>query len=274
MSPATTSQCGNQRELTWVPSSNFRQTPRRGGRIDGAPREDGNHPDPPRCPDRTRQPMEPAGGRGPEEGTAPGGRRRRRMTSDTADAGDAIPIRTRTRRSPALMLLLTGVALGGCSGGDFGRSRDSVRNDDMHRWLGAEATGSVGIAVAIPAHRQRTPAARPRLSADRAAAFASGLEERVRQLQAAAVAMAAGGDIRPHRLWPPADRRAAPLALVALCRADGGRPQRHHPVRAILRHRGARDRARPQARRQPETGIGTVTARTRRCGRPHAGEHV
>jgi len=55
------------------------------------------------------------------------------------------PIRTRIRRSPALMLLLTGVALGGCSGGDFGRSRDSVRNDDMHRWLGAEATGSVGI---------------------------------------------------------------------------------------------------------------------------------
>ncbi len=55
------------------------------------------------------------------------------------------PIRTRARRSPALMLLLTGVALGGCSGGDFGRSRDSVRNDDMHRWLGAEATGSVGL---------------------------------------------------------------------------------------------------------------------------------
>ena len=55
------------------------------------------------------------------------------------------PIRTRIRRSPALMLLLTGLALGGCSGGDFGRSRDSVRNDDMHRWLGAEATGSVGL---------------------------------------------------------------------------------------------------------------------------------
>jgi hypothetical protein len=55
------------------------------------------------------------------------------------------PIRTTTRRSPALMLLLTGLALGGCSGGDFGRSRDSVRNDDMHRWLGAEATGSVGL---------------------------------------------------------------------------------------------------------------------------------
>src|SRR5262249_8061671 len=36
-------------------------------------------------------------------------------------------------------------ALGGCSGGDFGRTRGDMRNDDMHRWLGAEATGSVGL---------------------------------------------------------------------------------------------------------------------------------
>ena len=36
-------------------------------------------------------------------------------------------------------------ALGGCSGGDFGRTRQDMRSDDMHRWLGAEATGSVGI---------------------------------------------------------------------------------------------------------------------------------
>ena len=57
------------------------------------------------------------------------------------------PIRTATQarsNSPLLTLLLLSAALGGCSGGDFGRSRDSVRNDDMHRWLGAEATGSVG----------------------------------------------------------------------------------------------------------------------------------
>jgi hypothetical protein len=40
--------------------------------------------------------------------------------------------------------LLT-TALGGCSGGDFGRTRQDMRSDDMHRWLGAEATGSVGI---------------------------------------------------------------------------------------------------------------------------------
>lgn len=49
------------------------------------------------------------------------------------------------RSSPALILLLAGAALGGCSGGDFGRTRDSFRNDDMHRWLGGEATGSVGM---------------------------------------------------------------------------------------------------------------------------------
>jgi hypothetical protein len=58
------------------------------------------------------------------------------------------PIRTGTgtRWSPALALLLTtGLALGGCSGGDFGRTRADMRSDDMHRWLGAEATGSVGL---------------------------------------------------------------------------------------------------------------------------------
>jgi hypothetical protein len=47
--------------------------------------------------------------------------------------------------SPALALLLIGVALGGCSGGDFGRTRQDFLNDDMHRWLGGEATSSVGL---------------------------------------------------------------------------------------------------------------------------------
>src|ERR1700734_774915 len=46
---------------------------------------------------------------------------------------------------PALMLLTSGLVLAGCSGGDFGRTREDFRNDDMHRWLGAEATGSVGL---------------------------------------------------------------------------------------------------------------------------------
>ncbi len=47
--------------------------------------------------------------------------------------------------SPGLMLILAGMTLAGCSGGDFGRTREDFRNDDMHRWLGGEATGSVGL---------------------------------------------------------------------------------------------------------------------------------
>ena len=54
------------------------------------------------------------------------------------------PIRT---RRPLLASLLVSLALGGCSGGDFGRTRDDFRNDDMHRWLGAEATGSIGVGA-------------------------------------------------------------------------------------------------------------------------------
>jgi hypothetical protein len=58
------------------------------------------------------------------------------------------PIRTkrRLRSSSALLtLLLTSAALGGCSGGDFGRTRQDFLNDDMHRWIGGEATGSIGV---------------------------------------------------------------------------------------------------------------------------------
>jgi hypothetical protein len=59
-----------------------------------------------------------------------------------------VPIRT-PRRIPhplaVLALLLAGATLAGCSGGDFGRTRQDFRNDDMHRWIGGEATGSVGL---------------------------------------------------------------------------------------------------------------------------------
>jgi hypothetical protein len=48
--------------------------------------------------------------------------------------------------SSILALVLGGLLLGGCSGGDFGRTRADFRNDDMHRWLGGEATASVGVA--------------------------------------------------------------------------------------------------------------------------------
>jgi len=46
--------------------------------------------------------------------------------------------------SSALMLALAGATLAACSGGDFGRTREDMRSDDMHRWLGAEVTSSVG----------------------------------------------------------------------------------------------------------------------------------
>src|ERR1043166_8801576 len=50
------------------------------------------------------------------------------------------------RRSfPALALLLIGSALAGCSGGDFFRTRAEMLRDDKHRWMGKEATGSVGM---------------------------------------------------------------------------------------------------------------------------------
>lgn len=35
--------------------------------------------------------------------------------------------------------------LAGCAGGDFGRTRNNAVTDDMHRWVGVEATGSVGL---------------------------------------------------------------------------------------------------------------------------------
>ncbi len=62
---------------------------------------------------------------------------------------DALFLIRTVRWSPAsasaIVLLAAGLALAGCSGGDFGRTRADFRNDDIHRWLGAEATGSVGL---------------------------------------------------------------------------------------------------------------------------------
>ena len=128
-----------------------------------------------------------------------------------------------------------GAALGGCSGGDFGRTRADMRNDDMHRWLGAEATGSVGLK---PSQFQLT--------------------ENERQLRDLAYPLiepphsrpawkSVFGDYQPlPSPWRQKvvfdrtmygrtlDRRAAPLAHLALSAADRGRAQRHHPVRAVL----------------------------------------
>ncbi|MBR0970992.1 MULTISPECIES: hypothetical protein [Bradyrhizobium] len=57
----------------------------------------------------------------------------------------------------AILLAALGAMLAACSGGDFGRTRESMRSDDMHRWLGAEVTGSVGLR---PSQFQLTDAER------------------------------------------------------------------------------------------------------------------
>lgn len=41
-------------------------------------------------------------------------------------------------------MIATAALLGGCAGGDLGRVRSSALSDDMHSWIGVEATGSVG----------------------------------------------------------------------------------------------------------------------------------
>jgi len=52
----------------------------------------------------------------------------------------------RGRAATLLALLATALALAGCASGDFGRTRADMRSDDMHRWVGEEATASIGIA--------------------------------------------------------------------------------------------------------------------------------
>lgn len=48
------------------------------------------------------------------------------------------------RAATAIAVILVGFGVSGCASGDFGRSRREVQNDDMHRWMGGEATGSIG----------------------------------------------------------------------------------------------------------------------------------
>jgi hypothetical protein len=53
--------------------------------------------------------------------------------------------RVRHRRAALILASFAlSAALGGCAGGDLGRTRPSALNDDMHRWIGAEAVNSVG----------------------------------------------------------------------------------------------------------------------------------
>src|SRR3954463_13082065 len=60
------------------------------------------------------------------------------------ETSDPTGLRLRSAMT-APALLVTGALLCGCAGGDFGRTRQDFRNDDMHRWIGAEATASIGL---------------------------------------------------------------------------------------------------------------------------------
>lgn len=48
------------------------------------------------------------------------------------------------QRALLILTIPAFATLGGCAGGDLGRTRGSALNDDMHRWIGAEATSSIG----------------------------------------------------------------------------------------------------------------------------------
>src|SRR3569623_925402 len=69
----------------------------------------------------------------------------------------------------AILLAVMGASLGACSGGDFGRTRADMRSDDMHRWLGTEATGSLGMKASqfqlTDAERQLRDLAYPMIEA-------------------------------------------------------------------------------------------------------------
>jgi hypothetical protein len=71
-----------------------------------------------------------------------------RLIASCAKDRDTMEMRDITvlarRAVPVLTLLFAGGMLGACSGGDFGRTRADFRNDDMHKWVGAEATASIG----------------------------------------------------------------------------------------------------------------------------------
>jgi len=56
-----------------------------------------------------------------------------------------MPAGARLPNAAPFALLAAALMLGGCAGGDFGRTRASARSDDMHRWIGEEATASIGV---------------------------------------------------------------------------------------------------------------------------------
>jgi hypothetical protein len=88
-----------------------------------------------------------------ERAAAADRKRAQRHVADVADADIGHlampeprgPIRSVVRVLAPALLALACAALAGCSGGDFGRTRADMLSDDMHRWIGTEATSSVGL---------------------------------------------------------------------------------------------------------------------------------
>src|ERR1700733_8726148 len=153
------------------------------------------------------------------------------------------PIRTIGRvliPSPVLTLLLIGATLGGCSGGDFGRTRQDFISDDMHRWIGEEATGSVGLH---PSQFQLTDSERQL----RDLAYQTIEPPRSRPAWKSVF-----GDyatipspwrhrpaVRSSDVGAAMDRGAPSLACLALRATDRRCARRHHAIRAVLCHRHA-----------------------------------
>ena len=152
-----------------------------------------------------REPDETSGGSGPEEGTAPASPPPQALT-----IGHSI-CRRRIFRSGQVAGLLSRIGADAAAIGAGARRLQRRRfrphppGFPQRRHASLDRRRGDGkrrpACVAIPAHRRRTAASRSGLSADRAAAFASRLEERVRRLCSAAFAVAAEGGVRSHRLW-------------------------------------------------------------------------
>ena len=154
--------------LTWAPSLNFRRmraSRRLGSTMDGAPREgmgtililpvvrierEADETERRQRTGRRYGPRPP-----PPPPLTPGHPTcRRRVFRSGPDHRQA---RVAGRRAA-----LAGVALGGCSGGDFGRTRAGFsqrRHASLDRRRGDRKRRPEGVA--IPAHRQRAAAARP-----------------------------------------------------------------------------------------------------------------
>jgi len=191
------------------------------------------------------------------------------------------PIRTaRVRSLPVLMLILVGAALGGCKWRRFRPHPVAICRNDGHASAGSapRATGSVAPqGLGVPAHRNRTPASRSRLSPDRAPHSRPRLEERVRRLSAAA--------------GRPGDRRSCSIHTT-YGRALIDEPHRSHTSRyqqliedcAQRHHAGSSrswcvqpsgvielDRKRSASLKMVAE---TVAARAGRRDRPHGREHA